>query len=236
MFSGSCPYSLRTGRNSERKNEDNNKMLPKQLLVKAAKHAPSEALGYEEGQVYFSLLTKKEEDLEKEFSYSKKYRIFKTLFDLGALGKIRSEEKDYFTYILLPPGFLYFEDVEQEIIDFLEEIYLKNYSKQIESGFSQTILKNEKTLILFLLKYFMKEKARLLLDEINEAYLGKRIDKIEITRRKDKIMGIIDENLAFQFVRILNRDSYDIIGYLINQEKESKDYLSQAREEMKNFF
>ena len=91
-------------------------MLPKQLLVKAAKQALCETLGFDEGLVYFLLLMKKEEEIEKEFSYSKKYRIFKALFDLGALGKIRSEEKDYFTYILLPPCFLYTEDVEHEII------------------------------------------------------------------------------------------------------------------------
>jgi len=90
----------------ENKKENN---IQKSFIEKAAQQALSEALGFDEARVYYLFLTKKEKDIEKEFSYSKKYRLLKELFKLGAMGKIKPENQDFFSYILLPPSFLYEE-------------------------------------------------------------------------------------------------------------------------------
>ena len=186
--------------------------------MKAAEQVLCEALGYDEARAYCLLLNKRDGELGKEFSYSKRYRLLKSLFELGAVGKIKPEEKDFFSYFLLPPSFLYFGTVDEEIINYLEKIYLDNFRNFFEQDFSQIILKNEKPLILFFLKYFMKESAKIFMDEIKfDSILGKDSDKVifirnhKETRRK---IGVIDSNFAFEFTDILNKNGCDFIGYI----------------------
>ncbi len=128
------------------------KLIHDNLIEQASKQILSEFLGFEEGLVYYLLLTKKESLISKEFSYSKRYRLLKKLYEEGAVGKLKPENQDFFNYFLLPPTFLYSKEIDLKIIDFLEQIYLKNHSKILDTNVSQIILKDEIPLLYFLLK------------------------------------------------------------------------------------
>jgi len=214
--------------------------MKNKYLEKAAQQVLAEVLGYDEGKVYYLILTKQENELEKEFSYSKKYRLLKSLFELGAVGKIKSEGKDFFSYILLPPTFLYEEKVDKEITEFLEKIYLENYKYIFKRGFSQMILREEKSLLLFLLKYFMKKQARLMMDELDKSILEGKSRKVCVIKNKEekRRIGIIDRNFAFEFVSVLTKRNYEYVGYLASNGKEGenkekgKDYVSLVEEEL----
>jgi len=200
------------------------------LLDRAAQQALSEVLGFDEARVYYLILKKKENELEKEFSYSKRYRLLKSLFELGAVGKAKPEEQDFFSYILLPPSFLY-SSTDLEIISFLEKLYLENHFGILNKRFSQIILKDEKILLIFLLKYFMEEKAEIAIDELRLDFLGKKKEKIKIMRRKDRRkIGIIDRKLAFEFVSMFNSD--ENIGYLSTNKEDNKEYVSMIEKEI----
>jgi hypothetical protein len=213
-----------------------------QFIEKAAQQILIESLGYDEGIAYYLLLTKKEKELKKEFSYSKKYRLLKNLFDFGAVGKFKPGNQDFFNYFILPPTFLYSEKVDTKIIDFLEELYLKNHSKILEVNFSQIILKDEKILLIFLLKYFMKDSAKLITNDsrINNT-IGEKRNKVIILERKEinRRIGIIDNNFAFEFFDILNKDVYESVGYLANDNRiknistNNSDYISKIEKELK---
>lgn len=204
-------------------------------LVKAAEQTLSEVLGYDEGRAYYLLLNKKEQEIEKEFSYSKKYRLMKSLFDLGAMAKIKPGDKDFYSYIILPPTFLYSEKVDKDIIEYLEKIYLENFKEIFNQNFSQFILKDEKILLLFLLKYFMKDEAKLITDELDIKYLGKLSSKIIINREGNgRRVGIIDKSLAFDFVSVMNQQGCDYIGYIARKSKEN-DYVSLVEEELGSY-
>ena len=197
-------------------------------LEKAAQQVLSEVLGFDEAKMYYLLLNKKDEEIEKEFSYSKKYRLMKSLFELGAMAKIKQEDKDFFSYILLPPTFLYKEKADKEIIEYLEKIYLENYSEIFNQNFSQLILKDEKVLLIFLLKYFMKDEAKLVIDELDKEYLGKMSSKITIKREDNgRRTGIIDRNLAFEFVSMRNEKNFEYIGYIAR-----RDYIEKVEKEI----
>jgi hypothetical protein len=205
--------------------------MSKNLLDKASQQALSEVLGYDEARIYYLILNKKEQELEKEFSYSKRYRLMKSLFEIEAVGKVKPEEQDFFSYILLPPSFLYFKKIDMEIIEYLEKIYLKNHFEALNKRFSQIILKDEKILLIFLLKYFMKEEARLSIDEFKLDFLGKKKNMIKITRRKDRRkIGVIDNKLAFEFVSMFN--SNENIGYLSTNKEDNREYVSMIEQEI----
>jgi hypothetical protein len=205
--------------------------MNKNLLDKAAQQALSEVLGYDESRIYYLILNKKEQELEKEFSYSKRYRLMKSLFEIGAVGKIKPESQDFFSYILLPPSFLYSNKIDLEIVSYLEKIYLENHFEALNKRFSQIILKDEKILLIFLLKYFMEEEAMLSIDEFKLDFLGKRADKIKVTRRRDRRkIGVIDRKLAFEFVSMFN--SNENIGYLSTNKEDNREYVSIIEQEI----
>ena len=210
------------------------------ILESAAQQTLSEVLGYDEGKAYYLLLSKKEEELEKEFSYSKRYRLLKNLYNLGAVGKLKPEDQDFFGYVILPPSFLYSRNISSEIIDFLEKIYLKNHSEILNSSFSQLILKNENGFLTFILKYFMKESARIITNETGfNKILGKNINKVDMIEHKKESkrrMGIIDRNYAFEFTDMLNKDTYESVGYFAKTMTSSeRDYISLVEKEMREF-
>jgi len=208
------------------------------LFEQASKQALSDSLGFDEGRAYYLLLLKKEDELKKEFSYSKRYRLLKNLFELGAVGKLKPDEQDFFNYFVLPPSFLYIKEVEKEIIEFLEDIYLKNHSYIINTSFSQIILKNEMNLLLFILKYFMKESARLVGDDKRfKTILGKNLSKIDIIiqRSTKRRFGIIDKNFAFDFSEIISKNSHEYIGYMANGKDKNPDYISIVEKEMREY-
>lgn len=188
------------------------------LFEKATQHILCEVLGFDEGRTYYLLLTKNKKTLEKEFSYSKGYRMMKSLFLKGVVGKIKEKGKDYFSYVLLPPSFLHFKKVDKKVIRALEKVYLENYKKFFETDFSQIIVKDDRGLILFLLKYVMKEDAKLFGVKFSLTYLGKNKNKVVINdsigeRRK----GLIDNRLSFEFSAIRGANSDDYIGYISNK-------------------
>jgi len=206
------------------------------LLQKAAQQALSESLGHEESCVYYSYLIKNQEKLKKEYSYSKRYRMLKNLFNLGAVAKLKTEDRDIFSYLLLPPSFLYFsKNVEEKIIKYLEEIYLKNYSDILTLSFSQLVLRDERSLIIFLLKYFMQDSAHLSIEKINYKKLGLNSSKIQTkSSNKEKKMGTIDNSFAFEFSRVRNKEAYDYVGYLSNKKGSSQpDYVFLVEKELK---
>lgn len=188
----------------------------RKLLEKASQQALSETLGYDEARAYHLLLIKKEQGLEEEFSYSKKYRLMKNLFELGAVGKIKPEGKDFFAYILLPPTFLYKEKVDIEIIEYLENLYLENFKEIFNQNFSQFILKDKEILLVFLLKYFIRKQTKLIGGGINRDFWSEGSDKVTIIKNNREIRktNIIDENFLFEFTKIFNGRDYEYIGYV----------------------
>ncbi len=217
------------------------KLIHSNFIEQASKQILSEFLGFEEGLVYYLLLTKKEQLISKEFSYSKRYRLLKRLYEAGAVGKLKPENQDFFNYFLLPPSFLYFNKIDLKIIEYLESIYLKHHSYIYDSPFIQLIVKNENYILIFLLKYFMKEKARLVINELNlNDILGEKITKVNIISNKKESkrrIGIIDNNLAFEFFNIQNITSSEFMGYLVNKNssliKKDLDYVSKIDVEIK---
>jgi hypothetical protein len=202
------------------------------LIQKAAQQALSEMLGQDEARVYLMILEKKEKDLEKEFSYSKRYRVMKSLFDSGALGKFKQKDKDSFSYLILPPCFLYFQEetVDKRIMEFLESIYLKNHSAMLEKELSQIILRDERSLLVFLLKYFMKDNAKILVQELDlRKIMGNKSDRVTFLSQgsENRRHGTIDKKISFEFVSIPAKNNLlarEYIGYF-SREPESNHPL-----------
>lgn len=209
-------------------------MKTNNFIQKASQQALSEILGFDEGQAYYLLLNNS--SLEEEFSYSKKYRLLKSLFNLGAVAKIKPENQEFFNYIPLPPSFLHSTKTDTEIIIFLENIYLRNIYSQLTSNFSQIILKEEKGLLTFLLKYLMKTNAKFLTDDFNLKFLGINSEKVTIIKRAEtkRKIGIIDNNFSFEFNSLINQNSQDYIGYISNRQLSSisKDYYTSVKDEL----
>ena len=189
------------------------------ILQKASQHALSEVLGYDEARIYYLILIKKEKDIEAEFSYSKRYRTLKSLFNLGAVGKVKAHNRDFFSYIILPPSFLHAQNVDKSIIFFLENLYFDNHANLLGCKFSQMILKDEKGLILFMLKYIMKNEAKIKgcdldLKPLKNDEKNKVIIKAsgEIRRKE----GVIDKRLRFEFAQIRDLNGHDYMGYISN--------------------
>jgi hypothetical protein len=222
----------------------NNAKITKQadnLLEKAAQQILGESLGFDEGRAYYLILLKKDKDIEKEFSYSKKYRLLKNLFDSGAIGKIKPHDKDFFSYIPLPPSFLDAKKVPNSIVLFLEGLYIENHKSLLQSTkFSQIILKDLRGFVLFLLKHIMNNEANILGTEITPEHLKsyledkEKINSITINSSgfENRHLGIIDNAIGFEFLRIRGRKSYDYIGYITSKKpKENNSYLEGIEKE-----
>lgn len=188
------------------------------ILHKAAQQVLCEILGFDEGRIYYAILSKTEEPME--LSYSKRYRILKSLFVQGAVAKLKNYEKDFYVYVPLPPSFLHSKKVNQEIIVFLEELFIHNYYHILETSFSQIILRDETGLIFFLLKYLMKENANLSGTKVDSEQMKTGKSKIVLAdnSREDKKFGVIDRRFAFEFSVVRQRDAYDCIGYIATKE------------------
>ena len=128
--------------------------MANKLIKVAARQVLADKLGVDEGLIYYLLLRGKEREIEEEFSYSKKYRLMKSLFEKGALAKIKSEGKDFFTYFLLPPLFL----VKGMIRNYLEKEYFENFGEKMKGGFYQMIMKiSFEDFLKFLKKFGIEE-------------------------------------------------------------------------------
>ncbi|MBU0957748.1 MAG: hypothetical protein KKF56_02965 [Nanoarchaeota archaeon] len=212
------------------------KKAKEEVIQKAAKQVLIEILGFDEGCVYFLLLNKDDLVLKKDFSYSKKYRILKKLFESNGVCKIKEQNKDFYSYFLLPPSFLRFEKVDLNIVEYLEKIYLKNFGNIFYKDFSQIILKDDKTLLIFLLKYYMKDKARLLVDNFDiKNILGNDYDNVSFVKngKSKRKLGVIDD-FAYEFVDVMNQTGFDYIGYL-GKNNVKKDYTSAVQDKLDGY-
>jgi hypothetical protein len=187
--------------------------------------------------MYYFLLTKNDKDIGNNFSYSKRYRLLKNLFKSGFIAKIKNKDKDTFYYGLLPPPFLAFNTEEYNLIEFLEKIYIKNFGNLIDSNYSQVILKDEKSFVIYLLKYLMKKNAKILSREYYfNKIKGVDLNKIEHIKNKGdnlKTMGVIDGILGFEFYTIQGNGDYDKIGYITKKiDPNKKDYVSEIEKSL----
>ncbi|MBD3247523.1 hypothetical protein GF378_02790 [Candidatus Pacearchaeota archaeon] len=215
--------SIRVSSESPNKNSLNSKTKIR-VLEKAAQQILGECLGFDEARAYYLILTNRENEIEKEFSYSKKYRLLKNLFSAGAVGKIKPHDKDFFSYMPLPPVFLREKQkAHPEIIAYLENVYIDNHRHLIqETAFSQVILNEISGFILFLIRKFMQENASISGASITNTHLKnhlrdkEKISKVTImpSNFKTRHIGIIDSKIGFEFSKIRNKESYDYIGYI----------------------
>lgn len=222
-------------------------MVQDSLIEKAVVHLIGEKTGFEEAEVYWSLLKKKDlEDLNK----NKKYRLLQSLFKSGFLLKIKSE--GLFEYVPIPPTFLYFGyDLDEKIIKKQEEIYLKNHSFFInkEDIFFETYGDLLDGLILFLITYLMKDKAYIMLGGsvlydiiaekapekfkqiefigINKYFLNRppRVKKLNLFLKPQEIIAdrrlcLIDNKLLVSFYKTLDNI---YIGYITSNKEKIKE-------------
>jgi hypothetical protein len=108
--------------------ENLSKLLPN-ILPKLLNRVLFLKVNLEVNQMTEPIKLKKE--IEKEFSYSKKYRLMKSLFDHGAVAKFKPEEKDVLNYFLIPPSFLSIDDIDPDIVNYLEKNQKKQLTKEI---------------------------------------------------------------------------------------------------------
>ena len=131
------------------------------MIESAAKERIYDALGFDEGKMYFAYLKGISEKAEKEFSYSKKYRVLRKLYKKGAVAKCRSQDKENFTYLILPPGCILKQNNKDKVIQFLEELYYQNFSFQWK-GFLEISISKDEPLIVSLLKEFTEDTAEII--------------------------------------------------------------------------
>jgi len=210
--------------------------MNKEILDRLALQSLSNFLGYDEGKLYFEIINKIDTPAKTEHSHSKKYRILKKLQELSVIAKIGSDI-DSTRYFPMPPTFVADNKIDKIILNHLEDIYLKkhyldllkilNNKQMIYISFKG--LKNN-SLILFLLKYFMKDYAIILMGGTSEFeyYLHNldpgKLNKIKYFYREDyftenlslqthklksskignKRLALIDGNILIEFLKFPN--------------------------------
>ncbi len=177
-----------------------------------------ELLGYDEGRMYYLLLTVQDTKLDHEFSRSKRYRVTNALFKAGMMGKVKYVDKNAFQYVVLPASILHLISTDSDLIVFLEKLYVRHYSHLFSKTFSQWMLKDERGLIIFMLKYIMRDHAHLVSDD-SHAFDTAGVDTSKITLKRAvngvrRKFGIIDGSTAFDFSLFAEHDSHAAIGYI----------------------
>lgn len=185
---------------------------------KAALQMLCELLGYDEGRAYYLLLTNQGALFEQEFSHSKRYRITSSLFKTGMMGKVKYSDKNVFQYTLLPVSIFRLTGADLDLLSFLEEVYAKHHKNLFNATFSQWMLKDERGLIIFMLKYIMQDAAQLVSDDstsFNKAGIDtERITLKPMLRGTRRRFGIIDKSIAFDFSPFAECNSIAAIGYI----------------------
>ncbi|MGK0209456.1 MAG: hypothetical protein ACI83O_000733 [Patescibacteria group bacterium] len=202
------------------------------LLISASKQALIEALGYEEGMMYYLLLTKDDLGISAEFSYSKRYRIFKRLFALGAMIKVKLQKTDNFVYSLLPALFLNSKRISSEVVDYLDKLYLEFHFDGLRSGLVKVIAVNEQIVIHTLLRYSMRNDAKLVIDDSLSLICSNMAGKVHVVRRKglSRSYGVIDASIVFDFARSRFSDEEECYGYI--NHTGSRSEVRQIEEEI----
>ncbi len=161
------------------------------IIQKAALQALCDHLGFDEGIVYFDILNKK--DYSKKYSHSKTYRILQSLQDSGAISKVVKEEKENAVYVPLPPSFLYNSEEKniKKIIEYLEKLYLANYSDLFMNNYLEIDFRYTQQIQLFLIKYYMEDYAIMVTGGNQEIHKYKenipkeKLDKVTFICRRD---------------------------------------------------
>ena len=163
------------------------------ILKKAALQELCDFLGFDEGKVYFSLLNKEKSE---GYSHSKSYRIFKSLYNLGAVAKLNqiNNERDFLTYAPLPPTFLHLsKDKNQKVLDYLEKLYLKNFKDFFMNTYLELSFYWNSRLGIFLVKNFMKDYTIAIFGGSSEFFIYKKnlppkmFNKIKYFCRRDYV-------------------------------------------------
>jgi len=187
------------------------------MLESAAKERIYDSLGFDEGKMYFAYLKGISESVEKEFSHSKKYRVLRELYKQGAVAKCRSQDKENFTYLILPPTCIIKQDSKDKVIQFLEELYYRNFSYQWK-GFLEVTVSKDDQLIVSLLKQFVENTAEIIADRnLKEqvrselAHEGIIIKEAYASKKK---AGRIDNKIFFEFTKPFDDFSEESSGYI----------------------
>ncbi|MEM7818486.1 MAG: hypothetical protein QXP52_03300 [Candidatus Aenigmatarchaeota archaeon] len=131
------------------------------LLEKAILHELSEKFGFEEAKMYWAILHNKNLD---KYNRSRKYRIFENLFNCGLLLKVK--EGKLFEYMPTPPTFIsLFLETGTKLIEEKEKVYFERYNfffkaKKIFMELTGEVVDG---MMLFLVKYFMKKNAYIIM-------------------------------------------------------------------------
>ncbi len=190
------------------------------IIKSAALQKLCDFLGYDEGKFYFSLLNKKKSG---EYSHSKSYRLFKSLYNSGASAKVRDvkKEKDFLNYLIMPPTFLCSADVEKEILDYLEKIYMKNYGEIFNRAYLEMSIEQGNQIFLFFLKNYMKDYGIVIHGSdkyypIYKKYLSSEsFEKVFYICRKDQISGVIGKIISVEPHFIANKRAIIIDGKIV---------------------
>lgn len=193
------------------------KSISNPLLESSAKERLYDALGFDEGKMYFAYLSGVQETIEKEFSYSKKYRVLRELYKKGAVAKCRAQDKENFTYIILPPACILRQNNKDKVIQLLEELYYQNFAWQWK-GFLEITVSKEEPLIVALLKKFTEKTAeiiagRVLREQVHSGLVHEGIVVKESYTSK-KNAGRIDNKIFFEFTKPFDDFSEESLGYV----------------------
>jgi len=95
---------------------------------------------------------------------------------------------------------------------------LENHSASLLEDSSQLILSNNKCLLIFMLKYFMKDTAKVTGDSRQlslEKFIGRKAEKVTLVGKDEsKFRGTIDKSISFDFVTIPDLEEKKYIGYI----------------------
>jgi len=179
-------------------------------------------LGHDEGKFYFNLINKEKTD--NIHSHSKSYRIFKSLYESGAVAKIKDvkKKKDFISYIPLPPTFLCEPkgDIDQKILGYLEKIYLKNYRSLFLDTYLEFSINYGSRIALFLLKHYMNKYAVIISRgaeyEIYKRHLSlEKFNKVTFFFKKDYAKKTEGKMFAVESHLIGNRRIFIIDGKIL---------------------
>jgi len=202
------------------------------IIERAAQQALSEMVGYDGARAYYLMLSGRASEVKEKFSYSKSYRLMKDLFVKGLLAKVKPDGKDFFSYFLLPPSHLCLFGIDDKIIEFLEGLYIKNCFHIFKTEFSQIMLRDERGMVLFLLKHCMKEYAKLLIRCPDLRRVAKRFSNVKVVVSPNgKKCGLIDR-FSFDFHEIPGRDGCDYVGF-ISEDKKYLEIIDREIDEIK---
>lgn len=169
-------------------------------------HFLKDGFSTEEIKLYLSLISKNKYISEKIFSRSKRYRIMKSLFNKGALIKIKKKNEENFKYLPLPPVFLSSYYTEERIRTKINEIG-KEYLKKVnlkDAGFVSLNIKKEKPFLILILNNFIEEKALLKFPfEYKFPFQVLESKRISYENKTEKrIEGVIDNKIFFELLEI----------------------------------